>query len=107
MYSLCLDNIAQRERERHDKVVEKLKSAQAAWSKKRTQHLDWINAEKHAVDTFRDVDYVMQDYSKTFGPEREPQLSDFYTPSDNQPDYETAFIIAGTAGLGLLVYKFL
>ena len=52
--------------------------------------------------------YAMQKYFETFGaPEREPQLSDFYTPSDNQQEYETAFIIAGTAGLGLLVYKFL
>ena len=109
------DNTAQIERERHDKAIEQLQAAQAAWSKKRTQRLDWINAEmqreKHAVDTFRDVDYAMQEYAKAFGTKLEvepmPQLSDFYTPSDDQQEYETAFIIAGTAGLGLLVYKFL
>ena len=53
----------------------------------------------------------MREYAEAFGTEleveREPQLSDFYTPSDNQQEYETAFIIAGTAGLGLLAYKFL
>ena len=105
------NDTAQIERERHDKAIEQLQAAQAAWSKKRTQRLDWINAEmqreRHAVDTFKDVDYAMQEYAETFGPERKPQLSDFYTPSDDQQEYETAFIIAGTAGLGLLVYKFL
>ena len=44
------------EREHHDKALEQLQSVQAAWSKKRTQRLDWINAqmqrEKHVVDTF-------------------------------------------------------
>ena len=105
------DDTAQIEKERHDKAIEQLQAAQAAWSKKRTQRLDWINAEmqreRHAVDTFKDVDYAMQEYAETFRPERKPQLSDFYTPSDDQQEYETAFIIAGTAGLGLLVYKFL
>ena len=111
------DGTAQIERERHDKAIEQLQAAQAAWSKKRTQRLDWINAEmqreKHAVETFQDVDYAMREYAKIFpqgtklGVEPMPQLSDFYTPSDDQQEYETAFIIAGTAGLGLLVYKFL
>ena len=118
------DNTAQIEKERHDKAIEQLQAAQAAWSKKRTQRLDWINAEmqreRHAVETFQDVDYAMQEYAKifpqgkshkAFGTKLEvepmPQLSDFYTPSDDQQEYETAFIIAGTAGLGLLVYKFL
>ena len=54
-----------------------------------------MQREKHAVDTFRDVDNAMQEYAPTF--ETEPQLSDFYTPSENQQDYEIAFIIAGTA----------
>ena len=49
-----------------------------------------MQREKPAVDTFRDVNYAMQDYSEAFGTEleveREPQLSDFYTPSDNQQD---------------------
>ena len=52
----------------------------------------------------------MQEYAQTFGTkldplEREPNLCDFYTPSDNKQDYETAFIIAGTAVLGLVVYQ--
>ena len=42
------------ERKRHDKAVEQLQAAQAAWSRKRTERLDWINEELrrqgHAVD---------------------------------------------------------
>ena len=38
-------NDAEAERERHDKAVEQLEAAQAAWSQKRTQRLDFINEE--------------------------------------------------------------
>ena len=34
---------AEKERERHDKAVEKLEAAQAAWSQKIMQRLDFIN----------------------------------------------------------------
>ena len=44
---------AEAERKRHDKAVEQLEAAQAAWSKKRTERLDFINEEMqkehHAV----------------------------------------------------------
>ena len=36
---------AEKERERHDKAVEQLEAAQAAWSKKRMQRLDFINEQ--------------------------------------------------------------
>ena len=36
---------AEKERERHDKAVEKLEAAQAAWSQKRMQRLDFINEQ--------------------------------------------------------------
>ena len=48
------------ERKRHDKALEQLEEAQAAWSKKRTERLDFINEEMqkehHAEQTFDDVD---------------------------------------------------
>ena len=36
---------AEKERERHNKAVEQLEEAQDAWSKKRTERLDFINEE--------------------------------------------------------------
>ena len=103
------------EQDRHNRAMEQQQAAKAAWSEKRMQRLDWINEqfrrEKHAVGTFHDVDYAMQQYAQVFGTELEedprPQPSDFYTPSETQKDYEIGFIIAGTAGTSLLAYKFL
>ena len=50
---------AEKERERHDRAVEQLEAAQAAWSQKRMQRLDFINEqmqkEHHAEQTFDDV----------------------------------------------------
>lgn len=36
---------AENERGRHDKALEQLEEAQAAWNKKRTERLDFINEE--------------------------------------------------------------
>ena len=74
---------------RHDKAVEQLQAAQAAWSWKRTERLDWINEEfhrqGHAAKTFRDFDAAMQEYTQVTGHNLnplgpEPQLADFYSP---------------------------
>ena len=35
---------------------------------------------------------------------REPQLSDFYTPSDDQHDRELGFITISMVGIGAIVY---
>ena len=37
---------------------------------------------------------------------REPQLNDFYTPSDGQRTRQLAWILRGTAVVGYLTYKF-
>lgn len=105
------------ERKRHDLAVEQLQTAQAKWSRKRTERLDWINEELrrqgHSVQTFRDVDAAIREYSqfagnssKTLDPlGPEPQLSDFYMLSDDQKDREIAFVILGMAATGLVAYK--
>ena len=60
LFSMLRDPGADEERKRHDKALEQLQAAQAEWSRKRTERLDWINEEMrrqgHAVGTFRDVD---------------------------------------------------
>ena len=53
------------ERKRHDKAVEQLQGAQAKWSRKCNERLDWINEELcrqiHAVQIFRDIDTAIHE----------------------------------------------
>ena len=57
---------AEAERKRLDKALEQLEEAQAAWSKKRTERLDFVNEEMqkehHAEQTFDDVDRALKQY---------------------------------------------
>ena len=107
---------AEKERERHDKAVEQLEAAQAAWSQKRMQRLDFINEqiqkEHHAEQTFDDVDQAMKQYYYITGKQLdplppEPKLSDYYAPSSDQQNREMLFIVAGMAATGFVAYKFL
>ena len=102
------------EQKRHDKAMEQLQTAQAEWSQKRTERLDWINKklkEQHqAVQDFHDADAAWREYTRLTGETLdplgpEPQLSDFYTPSSAQKDREIVFIILGMAVTGLVTYK--
>ena len=117
LFSMLRSSGVDEEHKRHNKAVEQLEAAQAEWSRKRTERLDWINEElrrqNHAVQTFRDVDAAIREYNlatgKTIssnvllGPK--PQLSDYYTPSDDQKDREIAFVVLGMAATGLVAYK--
>ena len=114
MFSMLRSSGVDEERKRHDKAVEQLQAAQAEWSRRRTERLDWITEqlrrENHAVQTFRDVDAAIQEYSQVFGETvdplgPEPKLSDFYMPTDDQKDREIIFIIVGMAATGLVAYK--
>ena len=105
---------AEKERERHDRAVEQLEAAQAAWSQKRMQILDFINEqmqkEHHAEQTFDDVDQAMKQYYYITGKQLdslppEPKLSDYYAPSADQQNRELLFIVAGMAATGVLAYK--
>ena len=115
LFSMFRSKGVDQERRIHDKAVEQLQAAQAEWSQKRAQRLDWINEEMrrqgHAVQTFRDVDEAIREYarilpSKTLDPlDPEPRLSDFYVPSDGQKGREITFVILGMAATGLVAYK--
>ena len=105
---------ADEERKRHDKALEQLEAAQAEWSKRRTQRLDFINEqlqkEHHAVQTFDDVDQAMKEYYYITGKDLQalppkPTLSDFYTPSEDQKDREIAFIVLGMTATGFIAWK--
>ena len=101
------------EQKRHDKAMEQLQTAQAEWSQKRTERLDWINKklrEQHqAIQDFHDAEAAWREYILITGEnldplEPEPQLSDFYTPSSAQKDREISFVIGGMVVTGLVTY---
>lgn len=103
------------DRKRHDKAIEDLQAAQAAWSKKRAERLDYLNSrmtkELHAKQTFDDVDEAMSQYYSLTGKRLaslpEPTLNDFYTPSPEQKNRELLFVGLGMVATGVLAYKML
>ena len=105
-----------RERERHDKAMEKLEKATAEWNKKRIQRLDFVNErmkrENEAVHEFSDVDDAMRQYYLVTGTELpnlppKPELSDFYTPSEDQENRELTFVVGGMLLTGFVAWKLL
>ena len=113
LFSMLRSSDLNEERKRHDQAVEQLQAAQAKGSRKRTERLDWISddlrRQGHVVQTFRDVDDAMREYSRVTGTKLdplgpEPKLSDFYVPSIGQRDREIG-IVLGMAATGLVAYK--
>ena len=93
-HRLSKDSI-DKERKRHDAAVEKLQKAQIEWAHKRQQRIDFINnqlrLERASETKFTELNDAMREYHEVFGHEfhraplpREPVLSDFYTPTDEQ-----------------------
>ena len=112
LFSILRSSGVDDEHKRHDKTVEQLQAAQANWSRRRTERLDWINEElrhqNHAVQTFHDADAAIRLYAHVTGKMQSAcmlQLSDFYTPSVDQKDREITFLILGMASMGLMAYK--
>ena len=89
-------------RKRHDAAIGKVQAAQIEWAHKRQQRIDFINnqlrLERKAETKFTELNDAMREYHEVFGHEfcgasslrdlpplpREPVLSDFYTPTDEQ-----------------------
>ena len=114
MFSLLRSSGVDKERKRHDKAVEQLQAAHEEWSKQRTERLDWINEELrrqgHPVQTFHDVDATIRQYARVTGQNLsslgpEPQLTDYYTPSDGQKSRELIFVALGLGATGLVAYN--
>ena len=103
------------ERKRHDLVIEQLKIAQIEWAHKRQQRLDFINKQlmlERKVETkFTELNDAMRKYHEVFGHElppllREPVLSNYYTPCDEQHYRELGFIALSMIGTGGVLYYF-
>ena len=110
--SLSIDSIDQ-ERKRHDLAIEKLVKAQIEWQQKRQQRIDFINKqlmlEKKTEVKFTELNDARREYYSVFGKhleplQREPILSDFYTPSDGQHERELTIITLSMLGIGVVLH---
>ena len=111
-HRLSADNI-DAERKRHDAAIEKLQAVQIEWTHKRQQRIDFINEQlrlEHAAETkLTELNHAIREYHEIFGHElppqpREPVLSDFYTPTDEQHYRELGFIALSMIGIGGVLY---
>ena len=101
------------ERKRHNAVIEKLQAAQIEWAHKCQQRIDFINnqlrLERKAETKFTELSDAIREYHEVFGHElpplpREPVLSDFYSPTDEQHYKELGFIALSMIGIGGVLY---
>ena len=104
------------ERKIHDLALEKLQRARDEWNRDRTKRLDFINKrlrEKNEARTYiNNVDEAMLEYYQVFAKQikplpPEPELSDFYHPSENQKNGELLFVVVGTGIATYALYKYL
>ena len=107
-HRLFADNVDAK-RKRHNAVIEALQAAQLEWAHKRQQRINFINnqlrLEQKAETKFTELNNAMREYHEVFGHElpplpREPVLSDFYTPTDEQHYQELGFIAWSMIGIG-------
>ena len=123
LFSRLSKNSIDKERKRHDLVIEKLQKAQIEWAQKRQQRIDFINKqlrlERKAEVKFTELNDAMREYMisyiyiyhEVFGHElpplpREPVLSDYHTPSEEQHKRELAFVALSMTGIGRVLYYF-
>ena len=102
------------ERKIHDAAIEALQAAQLEWThEQQQQRIDSINnqlrLERKAETKFTVLNNAMREYHEVFGHElpplpREPVLSDFYTPTDEQHYRELGFIALSMVGIGGVLY---
>ena len=113
-HRLSVDNI-DAERKRHDEAIEKLQKAQIEWTLKSQQRIDFIKnqlrLEQKAETKFIELNDAMREYHEVFGHElpplpREPVLSDFCTPTDEQHYRELGFIALSMIGIRGVLYYF-
>ena len=107
------------ERKRHDLALEKYERDYQVWQKSRQRVMDWYSQRRDKEDiAARDLantDEALKLYNRvheavdqpqiTLG--KEPQLNDYYKPSNSQKTGEIVYVSAGMLGVVYLAGKFL
>ena len=97
-----LSDHGEAECKRHDLAMEDFQKARDQWNKERLKRLDFINKrlrdQQHAKEAITNLEDGMREYYRVFGRKikplpKEPVLTDFYHPSEDQKRGEIAFII--------------
>ena len=105
-----------KERKRRDLALEKLQKARDGWNRDWIKCLDFINKRlrerNEAREYINNVDEAVLEYYRVFARKikplpPEPQLSDFYHPSEAQKIGELLFVAVGTGIATYALYKFL
>ena len=113
-HRLSADNIDAK-RKRHDAAIEALQKAQVEWAHKHRERIDFINKqlrlERKAETKFTELNDAMRECHEVFGHKlpplpREPVLSNFHTPTDEQHYRELGFITLSMFGIGGVLYYF-
>ena len=111
-----LTNNGAKERKRHDLAIEKLQRARDEWNRDRMKRLDLINKrmrERNEARVYiKNADEAMLEYYHVFAKKikplpPEPELSDFYHPSENQKNGELLFVVVGIGIVTYALYKYL
>ena len=113
LFHILSTNNIDAERKRHDAAIEALQKAQVEWAHKHQEQIDFMNNQlrlkRKAETKFTELNEAMREYYEVFGHElpplpREPVLSDFYTPTNDQHYRELGFIVLSMVGIGGVLY---
>ena len=114
-FSMLTDH-GTKERKRHDSALEKLQRTRDKWNEDEMKRFDFINkrlCEKNEARTYiNNVDEAMLEYCRVYEKQikplpPEPELSDFFHPSENQKNGELLFVAVGTGVAAFALYKYL
>ena len=93
-----------KERERHDKAMEKFQKDYAAFEKRRLAYIDFMNKRKsdadQASENISETDEAMRLYNQMGNP---PKFSDYYRPNENQRMAQMVYVVVGM--LILVIYN--
>ena len=115
VFSRLTDHGAEK-RKRDDLALEKLQRARDKRNRDRMKCLDFMNKslrEKNEVRTYINIlDEAMGEYYRAFATKikpllPEPELSDFYHPSEAQKNGELLFAAVGTGIAAYALYRYL
>ena len=116
LFSSRLTNHGAEARKRHDLALEKLQRARDEWNRDRIKCFDLMNKrlreKNEAITYINNVDEAMLEYYRVFAKKikplpHEPELSDFYYPSETQNNGELLFVVVGTSIATYALYKYL
>ena len=100
-----LTDHGEEEQKRHNLALEKLQRARDKWNEDRMKRLDFINKRLREANKAKvyinNVDDAMLKYYRVFAKQikplpPEPELSNFYQPSETQKNGELLFIALGS-----------